>query len=97
MTTKSQNDKNTFVLLKRTYPISTYDRYCDGYVYIMDNSTVQERKQWGILDDDLPQTIKENEKYIYEVGKQNGKFKTMSISTKNFKIIREFFFGLKDE
>jgi hypothetical protein len=37
-----------FELLKRTYPISQYDRLCDGYLYILDNSSTEERKTWGI-------------------------------------------------
>ena len=33
-----------FELLKRTYPVSRYDRLCDGYDYIIKNSTEEERK-----------------------------------------------------
>ena len=37
-----------FELLKRTYPVSEFDRPCDGFVYILDNSTPAERKEWKI-------------------------------------------------
>jgi len=88
---------NDFVLLKRTYPISKYNRYCDGYFYIMKHTTPEERKKWGIDNNKLQQIIKKNEKYIYEVGKENGLFKTMSISFSNYEIIRKHIFGLKDD
>ena len=87
---------NDFVLLKRTYPISQYDRYCDGYDFIMKNTTLKERKKMGINDNKLQKTIKKNEKYIYEVGKENGVFKTLSISFSNYAIIRKYFFGVSD-
>ena len=88
---------NDFTLLKRTYPISQYDRYCDGYDYIIKNTTPEERKEWGINDDDLQKVIKKGEKYMYEVGKENGIFKTLSISFTNYGIIRKYIFGLDDE
>ena len=86
-----------FYLLKRSYPISEYDRYCDGYVYIMKNTTPEERKEWGIKDNDLQRIIKKGEKYMYEVGKENGEFKTMAISFSNYAIIRKHIFGIKDD
>ena len=73
-----------FILLKRTFTVSKFDRHCDGYYYIMNNSTKEERISWGIIDEDLQMIIKEGEKYIYEVGKENGIFKTMSICFDNY-------------
>ena len=86
-----------FILLKRTYPISKYDRYCDGYVYIMNNTTKEERENWGINDNNLQRIIKKGEKYMYEVGKENGIFKTMAISFSNYAIIRKYIFKLDDD
>jgi hypothetical protein len=86
-----------FVLLKRTYPISTADRECDGYKYLLENTTEEQRKEWGINLIDLKQLIKENEKYIYQVGKENGKFKVFSCSFDNYEIIRKFIYGIADE
>jgi hypothetical protein len=47
-----------FVLLKRTYPVSDFDRNCDGFVYILDNTTTEERKEWRINARELQQMIK---------------------------------------
>ena len=30
-----------FDLLKRSYPVSQYDRYCDGYKYILENTMLK--------------------------------------------------------
>ena len=86
-----------FELLKRTYPTSTFDRYCDGYDFILKNSTVEDRKQWGIIDSELQRVIKKNEKYIYQVAKENKAFKVMHLSFKNYEIIRKKIFGLDDK
>lgn len=86
-----------FELLKRTYPISKYDRYCDGYNYIFKNSTLNERKKYNYCDDEIQKIIKKGEKYIYQVGKENRIFKVMCISFKNYEIIRKMFFGYNDE
>jgi len=86
-----------FELLKRTYPISQVDRYCDGFDYIIENSTKQERKMWGINDNDLQQIIKIGEKYIYQVAKEGKEFKTMCLCFENYKIIRKHIFGFEDE
>jgi hypothetical protein len=88
---------DNFILLKRTYPISKYDRYCDGYAYIMKNTTPEKRKEWGIEDKQLQQIIKKGEKYMYEVGKENNTFKTLSISFSNYAIIRKFIYDFDDE
>ena len=69
-----------FTRLKRTYPISQYKRECDGYEYIMENSTEEERLNWGIIDSELKSIIDVDEKYIYEVGKIDNKFITKSTS-----------------
>lgn len=86
-----------FELLKRTYPVSQAERYCDGYDYIMENSTKQEREQWGIDDDKLQRTIKTGEKYIYQVAKDGNEFKTMYLCFSNYQIIRKLIFGFEDE
>jgi len=86
-----------FELLKRTYPISTFERYCDGYEYIINNSTVEERKGWNIIDSELQRVIKKDEKYIYQVAKEGKTFKVMHLSFKNYEIIRKKIFGLDDE
>jgi len=41
-----------FELLKRTYPISEFNRVCDGYVFILYNTTPEERKKWKIDRDE---------------------------------------------
>lgn len=86
-----------FELLKRTYPISQYRRYCDGYDFILKNSTTSERLSWGIKDNDLKKYIETGEKYIYQVAKENKLFKTMSICFENNKIIRKNIFKFEDE
>ncbi len=42
-----------FELLKRTYPISQYDRYCDGYFFILNNTTEEERNELEININEL--------------------------------------------
>lgn len=86
-----------FELLKRTYPISQFDRICDGYEYILKHSTLEERKQWGVVDKELKKIIKSGEKYIYQVAKEKREFKTMCLSFENYKIIRNKIFELDDE
>jgi len=86
-----------FELLKRTYPVSQFDRICDGYVYICDNTSVEERKEWRINLKDLQKTIKKGEKYIYQVAKDSGMFKAMCLSFNNYRIIRKHIFGIDDE
>lgn len=88
---------NEFLLLKRTYPTSTSDRECDAYKYIIENTTEEERIEWGVDTYSLKRIIKENEKYIYQVGKEDGKFKIFSSSFDNYAIIRKFIFGIVDE
>jgi len=86
-----------FELLKRTYPVSEFDRNCDGYLYILDNTTTWERKEWKINILDLQRTIKAGEKYIYQVAKEQGVFKAMCLSFTNYRIIRKHIFGIEDE
>lgn len=73
-------EKNKFILLKQSFPISQFDRLCDGYNYIINHVNGKEKN--------LKKLIKKDEKYLYRVGKENGKFKTMHISLYNFEIIR---------
>lgn len=87
---------NDFVLLKRTYPVSKFDRYCDGYDYIIKNTTWVERRKWGLHKKKLQRIIKEGEKYMYIVGKENGEFKYLSVCFSNYEVIRKHFFGFED-
>lgn len=91
------NQMKEFELLKRTYPVSRYDRLCDGYDYIIKNSTEEERKEWGLDINGLQKVIKKDEKYIYQVAKENGEFKIMYLCFANYAIIRKFIFKLEDE
>jgi hypothetical protein len=86
-----------FQLLKQSFPTSQFDRECDGYNYIMENTSKIERESLGIDDEKLVQTIKKGEKYMYRVGKEEGKFKTMSMALSNFEIIRKHYFLFSDE
>ena len=86
-----------FELLKRTYPVSQFNRNCDGYDYIVKNSTEEERKEWGIDLKDLQRVILEGEKYIYQVAKEGKEFKVMCLCFKNYEIIRKKIFKLDDE
>ena len=86
-----------FELLKRTYPVAEFEHPCDGYDYILKHSTVDERLEWGIELDELQRTITTGEKYIYQVAKENGEFKTMCLCFANYAIIRKRIFKLEDE
>jgi hypothetical protein len=86
-----------FELLKRTYPVSEFDRFCDGYDYILNNSTPEEREEWGIKMEELQRVIKEGEKYIYQVAKEGSEFKVMCLCFTNYAIIRKKIFKLEDE
>jgi hypothetical protein len=85
-----------FDLLKRTYPISEFDRICDGYDYIINNSTADERQEWQIDLNELQRVIKSGEKYIYQVAKEGRIFKTMCLCFKNYEIIRKKIFKFDD-
>jgi len=87
--------KKKFSYLKRTYPKSKFERECDGYKYIIENSTEEEREKWKLGK--LRRIIKKGEKYLYQVGVDDDKFKTMSTSLENYEIIRKYFFGNKDQ
>lgn len=86
-----------FELLKRTYPISEFNRPCDGYDYILKHSTPEERLEWGIKTDELQRVINGGEKYIYQVAKEGQEFKTMYLCFANYAIIRKYIFKLEDE
>jgi len=86
-----------FELLKRTYPVSEFDRKCDGFSFIVENSTPEELKEWGIKKKELQQTIKKGEKYIYQVAKEGKNFKIMCLCFKNYEIIRKKIFKFEDE
>ena len=88
---------NSFKLLKRTYPVSEFDRFCDGYDYIMNNSTQEEREEWGIEEKELQRVIKEGEKYIYQVAREGKEFKIMCFCFKNYEIIRKKIYKLADD
>jgi len=86
-----------FELLKRAYPISKFDRLCDGYDYIIKNITLIERQNLDINENELQKIIKGGEKYIYQVAKENKEFKTMCLCFKNYEIIRKYIFKYEDE
>lgn len=86
-----------FELLKRTYPVSQCERFCDGYDYIVKNSTESERLEWGINLNELQRVIKEGEKYIYQVAKEGQEFKVMCLCFTNYAIIRKKIFKLDDD
>ena len=86
-----------FELLKRTYPISEFDRVCDGYQYILDNTTPKQRRKWGIVKRKLRLRIRKGEKYIYQVAKEGIEFKTMCLSFENYTIIRKYIYGISDD
>lgn len=86
-----------FELLKRTYPVSQHERNCDGWEYILNNSTVDERRSWKININELQRTIKKDEKYIYQVAKEDLIFKIMTICFPNYAIIRKHIFGIDDD
>lgn len=81
-------EKNKFLLLKESFPISQFERVCDAYDYIINNINSNEKN--------LEKTIKKNEKYLYRVGKENGKFKTMHISLHNYELIRNKYYIFND-
>lgn len=87
-----------FELLKRTYPISQKNRICDGYDFIMKNSTPKQRLEWGVDAEKLQREILAGERYIYEVAKESYKvFKVKYVSFSNYAIIRKHIFGIDDE
>ena len=53
-----------FSFLKRTYPISQFERECDGYKYILENTTEKQRKELDIDIESLKRFIHKGEKYI---------------------------------
>jgi hypothetical protein len=85
-----------FQLLKQTFPVSQFDRECDGYKFIMERLPKIVRLKLGVNDIDLQRIIEKGEKYMYRVGKENGKFSAMTISLTNFEIIRKHIFVLTD-
>lgn len=86
-----------FQLLKRTYPISQHKRICDGYEYILNNTTLEERNAFHIDSKNLQRIINIGERYIYQVAKEGKEFKTMYLSFSNYEIIRKKMFGFEDE
>ena len=46
-----------FQLLKQTFPVSEFDRECDGYVFIMKRLQKPVREQLGIDDKKLQKII----------------------------------------
>lgn len=87
---------NNFILLKRTYPISMVKRDCDGYEYIKKNYSHDDLIRYNISYDTIQKFIEKGEKYIYLVGKENGKFITLHVSMLNFQMIRKNIFKNKD-
>jgi hypothetical protein len=63
----------------------------------LENTTEEEREDWGIDVKKLQREIKGGEKYIYQVAKEGKLFKIMSMCFDNYRIIRKYIFGLEDE
>ena len=86
-----------FELLKRTYPVSQKRRVCDGYDYILKNTTPEQLLEWGINAEELQREIRTGERYIYEVAKESYRiFNVKYVSFSNFAIIRKHIFGIDD-
>lgn len=86
-----------FDLLKRTYPVSEFDRQCDGFIYILDNTTTEQRMEWKINARELQRVIKAGEKYIYQVAKVGKEFKVMTMCFSNYEIIRKYIFDMNED
>jgi hypothetical protein len=86
-----------FDLLKRTYPISEHNRICDGWDYIVKNTSPDEREEWGVNALELQRIINTGEKYIYQVAKEGREFKIMSMCFSNYAIIRKHIFGIDED
>lgn len=85
-----------FVLLKQSFPKSRKERKCDAYDIIMEQTTIEDRELVGLNDSDIVDTIYAGDKYLYRVGKENGKFKALHISLQNFEIIRKYLSNILD-
>lgn len=83
-----ENDR--FVLLKQSFPKSRKERRCDAYDMIMKQTTKEEREMIGLNDDDVVDKINPGDRYMYRVGKENGKFKALHISFINYEIINKY-------
>lgn len=87
-----------FELLKRTYPVSRINRICDGYDYILQNSTPEQRLEWGVDITKLQREIRAGERYIYEVACEKYRmFKAKCLCFSNYEIIRKYIFEIDDE
>ncbi len=87
-----------FELLKRTYPVSRINRICDGYDFILKNSTPEQRLEWQIDINELQREIRAGERYIYEVAREHYKiFKVKCLCFSNYAIIRKYIFEIDDE
>jgi hypothetical protein len=87
---------NKFTLLKQSFPKSRKERKCDAYHIIMQESSLEEREKAGLNDNDIVKIINGGDRYLYRVGKENGKFKALHISIINFGIIRKYLSHLFD-
>ena len=56
----------------------------------MNQTTPEEREKFGLKDSDIVKVINAKDRYLYRVGKENGKFKALHISIHNFEIIRNY-------
>lgn len=79
-----------FVLLKQSFPKSRKDRKCDAYDIIMQQTTPEQRGDLGLNDDEITKKIYKGDRYMYRVGKENGKFKALHISFVNYEIINKY-------
>jgi hypothetical protein len=88
--------KKGFVLLKQSYPTSRKNRPCDGFTWVMENLSEEERTKRGLTENELEKNINEGETYLYRVGKEDGVFKTQYYNLKNFELIRINLMGYND-
>lgn len=81
---------NKFILLKQSFPKSRKERKCDAYEIIMQQTSQEERKKLGLEDSDIVDIINPGDRYLYRVGKEDGKFKALHISFINYEIINKY-------
>lgn len=85
-------------IFKSAYYHSKKERDCDGYKYVVENTTEEERIKLGFSLDDLQQKIGKGEQYLYRAGiDDDHSFNAMYISLKSFEVLRKKYFGMEDK
>jgi len=84
-------------IFKSAYYRSKKDRDCDGYKFIVKNTTELERKELGFSLDNLQEKILKGEQYLYRAGiDDDHSFNSMYISLKSFEVLRKKYFKKED-